>query len=155
MARYYVGNYVDQKSRVENNENMFDFKGEDAVIKNILSLASQYAKAMAVDDYVSAQYRAEELSRSVRFLKLLNDAGLNIKLIMYVATTSNYDAREILLNELSWVLVGIRPCDYKKIQATLLKSKSRSLAMRVDKFFTKHSSSYRKCKENSSAVLVW
>lgn len=147
MARLYNIGYVDQKSRVENNRNLFKFENEDEVIKNILSVASQYAKAMAEDDYVSAKYRAEELERSMKFLRLLNDNELNIKLAMYIATTSNYDARKILLNELHLV---VRMCDYKKIQEILLKHKSKSLAMKVDKFFTKFFPSYQRCKEVSA-----
>lgn len=147
MSRFYFGGYINQKSRVENNRNLFEFENEDEVIKNILSVASQYAKAMAEDDYISAKYRAEELSRSMKFLRLLNDNGLNIRLAMYIATTSNYDARKILLSELSLV---IRQCDYKKIQEILSKQKSKSLAMKVDKFFTKFFPSYQRCKENSS-----
>lgn len=155
MANYYINGYADQKTRVEINRNLFPVKKE-SWIKQILKIASQYGRAMEEDDAVSAKDRCNELHTCVEEFDKVADRRENIRLAMYIATTTNRDARELLLNVLTKQLYfNVRKKDYDLIQEILAKQKDKNLAIKVDKFFTKYFDTYKKYKtENSTKQIV-
>lgn len=150
MANYYINGYADQKTRVEVNRNLFPVKKENG-IKQMLKIASQYGKSMREDDYGSAQDRCKELRRCAEDFKAEAGKYERLRFAMYVATTTNYDARKLLTDTLlNQMHFYIRKTDYLQIQEILASSKDKSLAIKIDKFFTKFCPEYKEYKAESS-----
>lgn len=150
MANYYINGYADQKTRIEINRNLFPVKDEDE-IKRILKIASQYGRAMDMDDYASAQDRCNELRYCVDNFEKQASRRDRIRLAMYTATTTNREARKLLVDTLqNQMHFYIRKSDYTLIQGILANSKEKSLAIKIDKFFTKFCPEYKQYKTENS-----
>lgn len=154
MANYYINGYADQKTRVEINRNLFPVKKEGG-IKQILKIASQYGRAMEDDDAVAARDRCKELHRFVEEFEKEADRRERIRLAMYVATTTNRDARELLVDTLlNQMHFYIRKSDYALIQNILANGNDKSLTIKINKFFTKFCPEYKEYKTENSVRPV-